>query len=65
MEEKSSPEGKTSSPFSAPVGWRLTVETSVPTELAADLGSGLTMEREVSAELATGFGASTKRSPSL
>ena len=54
-EEKSSPEGATSSSLSVPVGWGLTMETSVSTELATNLGLGLTMVTEVTVELATGL----------
>ena len=55
-EEKSSPKGVTSSSLSTPVGWGLTMETSVSTELASNLGLGLTMATKVTMELATGLG---------
>ena len=41
----------------APVGWGLTMETSVSTKLATGLGSGLTTGTEVTVELANGLGA--------
>ena len=55
-EERSSPEGVTSSSLLSPVGWGPTMETSVSTELASNLGLGLTTVTEVTMELATGVG---------
>ena len=51
-EEKSSPKGATSPSLFGPVGWGLTMETSVSTELAISL----TMGADVTVELATSLG---------
>ena len=55
-DDKHSLTGETSSSTSAPVGWGLTMETSVSTELDSNRGLGLTAVTEITVELAGGCG---------
>ena len=57
-DDKYSLTGATSPLLSAPVGWRLTMESIASTELGTNLVSGLTIVASATTELAMGLVAS-------